>query len=56
MDVRRAIVARAFRGEAQLALVARDLAVSPRTLQRRLAAAGASFRDSTRNEQLPTNK
>jgi AraC-like DNA-binding protein len=43
LDVRRAIASRVARGGARLETVARDLAVSPRTLQRRLAAAGSSF-------------
>jgi len=45
LDVRRAIVARAVHGDARLETVARDLAVSPRTLQRRLASAGSSFEE-----------
>lgn len=43
LEVRRAIVSRVVRGEARLETVARDLAVSPRTLQRRLATGGSSF-------------
>ena len=45
LDVRRAVVARAVRGRADLETVSRDLAMSPRTLQRRLAAAGSSFEE-----------
>lgn len=49
LDVRRAIASRVVRGDARLEMVARDLAVSPRTLQRRLAAAGSSFDELVRD-------
>jgi AraC-like DNA-binding protein len=43
LDVRRALTKRLARGEADMDLVARDLAMSARTLQRKLAASGSSF-------------
>jgi AraC-like DNA-binding protein len=43
-QVRRMLTARLTSGEAEIGLVARDLAVTPRTLQRRLSAEGWSFR------------
>ena len=43
LDVRRAIVSRTSPAETRLDTVARELALSPRTLQRRLAASGWSF-------------
>ena len=42
-DVRRVLAARGAGGEATIETVARELATTPRTLQRRLAAAGSSF-------------
>jgi len=44
-DVRRVLTKRVAAGEATIASVARELATTPRTLQRRLAAAGLSFQD-----------
>ena len=44
-EVRRALAKRIAGGEATIASVARELATTPRTLQRRLAAAGVSFQD-----------
>lgn len=43
LDVRRVVASRLAQGETQIAVVARELATSPRTLQRRLAAAGLSY-------------
>ena len=43
MDVRRVLALRLARGEAEIDRVARDLAMSPRTLQRRLSSAGLSY-------------
>jgi len=43
-QARRTLTARLTRGDAEIAVVARDLAITPRTLQRRLAAEGWSFR------------
>jgi len=42
-DVRRVLALRLARGEAEIDRVARDLAMSPRTLQRRLSSRGFSF-------------
>jgi AraC-like DNA-binding protein len=44
-DVRRTLASRLARGEAEMELVARDLAMSSRTLQRRLAAEGLSYHE-----------
>ena len=44
-DVRRALTKRVAGGEVTITSVARELATTPRTLQRRLAAAGLSFQD-----------
>jgi AraC-like DNA-binding protein len=45
LEVRRALMSRLARGESDIELVARDLAMSSRTLQRRLASAGLSYQD-----------
>ena len=45
LDVRRVLMSRLARGESDIELVARDLAMSSRTLQRRLAAAGLSYHE-----------
>jgi AraC-like DNA-binding protein len=45
LDVRRVLMARLARGESDIELVARDLAMSARTLQRKLAAAGLSYHE-----------
>lgn len=45
LDVRRKIESRLGKGEIEIEAIARDLAVSTRTLQRRLAAAGLSFQE-----------
>jgi AraC-like DNA-binding protein len=53
LDVRRALATRLVRGGAEIEIVARDLAMSARTLQRRLAAAGLSYHallDTVRRE------
>jgi AraC-like DNA-binding protein len=44
-DVRRALASRLARGEIAIDLIARDLGVSSRTLQRRLSAAGLSYQE-----------
>ena len=44
-DVRRVLTARMAHGEPQIELVARDLAMSSRTLQRRLSSAGLSYQE-----------
>jgi AraC-like DNA-binding protein len=44
LEVRRALAARVGRGDARIQTIARNLATSPRSLQRRLAAAGVSYR------------
>jgi len=44
-DVRRALELRIGRGGTGIQQVARHLAVSPRTLQRRLASEGSSYQD-----------
>jgi len=44
-DVRRLLTKRVPAGEATIGSVARELATTPRTLQRRLASAGLSFQD-----------
>ena len=52
-DVRRVLSARLARGEMAIDLVARDLAMSARTLQRRLSVAGLSYQevlDSSRRD------
>jgi AraC-like DNA-binding protein len=43
LAVRRTLASRLARGETDLDVVARDLGMSPRTLQRRLSAAGLSY-------------
>ena len=56
-DVRRVLAPRLARGEADIGLVARDLAMSSRTLQRRLAADGLSYHellDRVRRETAET--
>lgn len=56
-DVRRVLASRLARGEADIGLVARDLAMSSRTLQRRLAAEGLSYHellDRVRRETAET--
>jgi AraC-like DNA-binding protein len=56
-DVRRTLASRLARGEADMELVARDLAMSSRTLQRRLAAEGLSYHellDRVRRETAET--
>jgi AraC-like DNA-binding protein len=45
LDVRRVLMSRLARGESDIELVARDLAMSSRTLQRRLAAVGLSYHE-----------
>ena len=45
LDVRRVLMSRLARGESDIELVARDLGMSSRTLQRRLAAAGLSYHE-----------
>ena len=52
-DVRRVLAKRVAGGDTRITMVARDLATTPRTLQRRLAAAGLSYQellDRTRRE------
>ena len=52
-DVRRALASRFAKGEMQIQSVARALAISTRSLQRRLAAAGVTYQellDQTRRE------
>jgi len=44
-DVRRVLAPRLAKGEADIDVIARDLAMSSRTLQRRLSAAGLSFHE-----------
>jgi AraC-like DNA-binding protein len=44
-EVRRALAKRIAGGDTRIDSVARDLATTPRTLQRRLAAAGLSYQD-----------
>jgi AraC-like DNA-binding protein len=43
LDVRRALASRIGRGDTRIQIIARTLAMSPRSLQRRLAAAGVSY-------------
>jgi AraC-like DNA-binding protein len=45
VDVRRALAVRLPRGEAEIEVVARDLGMSTRTLQRRLSAFGVSYQE-----------
>jgi AraC-like DNA-binding protein len=45
VDVRRALAVLVAGGDTRIERVARDLGTSRRTLQRRLAAAGASYQD-----------
>jgi AraC-like DNA-binding protein len=45
LDVRRVLMSRLARGESDIELVARELAMSSRTLQRRLAAVGLSYHE-----------
>ena len=45
LDVRKVLATRLARGEAEIDLVARDLAMSSRTLQRRLSSAGLSYQE-----------
>jgi AraC-like DNA-binding protein len=52
-DVRRALATRIAGGDASIEAIARELATAPRTLQRRLSAAGSSFQalvEQTRRE------
>jgi AraC-like DNA-binding protein len=44
-DVRRALTVRLVHGEPEIEHVARDLAMSSRTLQRRLSSAGLSYQE-----------
>jgi AraC-like DNA-binding protein len=53
LDLRRVLASRLPRGEMEIGVVARDLGMSARTLQRRLSAAGSSYQqvlDSSRRE------
>ena len=53
LDLRRALTSRLPRGEMAIDVVARDIGMSTRTLQRRLSAAGSSYQqvlDSSRRE------
>ena len=45
VDVRRALAVRLPRGEAEIEVVARDLGMSTRTLQRRLSSFGVSYQE-----------